>query len=70
MDLYNSTLKLHRSDNQSAIFRVYPDFPIRLFTAGQYGSLGLLSNREENKLVKRAYSISSSIPGPKLILSL
>ena len=61
MDLYNATVEIHRSDEQSAIFRVYPDYPIRLFTAGQYGSLGLLSSRKINKLVKRAYSISSSI---------
>ena len=61
MDIYNATVEMHRSDDQSAIFRVYPDFPIRLFGAGQYGSLGLLSDRSENKLVKRAYSISSSI---------
>ena len=59
MDLYNATVEIHRSDNESKIFRVFPDFPIRLFKAGQYGSLGLASDEKENKLVKRAYSIAS-----------
>lgn len=61
MDLYNATVEIHRSDNESKIFRVFPDFPIRLFKAGQYGSLGLASDEKENKLVKRAYSIASPI---------
>ena len=59
MDLYNATVEIHRSDNESKIFRVFPDFPIRLFKAGQYGSLGLASDEKESKLVKRAYSIAS-----------
>lgn len=61
MDLYNATVEVYRSDTNSRIFRVFPDFPIRLFTPGQYGSLGLLSDHKDNTLVKRAYSISSSI---------
>ena len=61
MNLYNSTVELHRSDDKSRIFRVFPDYPLRVFTPGQYGSLGLLSSSGNSKLVKRAYSISSSI---------
>lgn len=60
MDSYNSSVEIYRSDHKSTIFRVYPDFPIRLYNPGQYGSLGLMSE-SGNKLVKRAYSISSSI---------
>ena len=60
MDLYNSYIEIYRSDDKSTIFRVFPDFPIRLYNAGQYGSLGLKSSLG-NKLVKRAYSISSSL---------
>ena len=60
MQNYNSTVEIFRSNKNSTIFRVYPDFPIRIYTPGQYGSLGLLSE-DGNKLIKRAYSISSSI---------
>lgn len=61
MNIYNSTVEVHRSNEQSKVFRVFPDFPIRLFTPGQYGSLGLCSDTNSEKLIKRAYSISSSI---------
>ena len=61
MDLYNATVEVHRSDEQLRILRVFPDSPIRLFKPGQYGSLGLVSDNNKEKLVKRAYSISSSI---------
>jgi len=56
----NSTVEIFRSNNNASIFRVYPDFLIRKYTPGQYGSLGLLS-KDGNKLIKRAYSISSPI---------
>ncbi len=60
MDNLNASVKIHRSNSNSTIFRIYPEFAIRLFKPGQYGSLGLISDFG-NKLVKRAYSISSSI---------
>ncbi len=55
----NATL-LSRSDISEGLFiiRVKPDFPIPDFIPGQYVALGLLT--EENKLIKRAYSIASS----------
>jgi len=61
MKEYNATVEVHKSNNESKIFRVFPDFPFRLFLPGQYGSLGLTSDEKENTLVKRAYSISSSM---------
>jgi len=60
MDEYNSTVEIHRSSHQTVILRIYPDYPPRPFLSGQYGSLGLFSDKG-NKLVKRAFSISSSI---------
>lgn len=60
MDLYNATVEIHRNNKISTIFRVYPDFPIRKFIPGQYGSLGLINDKGD-RLIKRAYSISSSI---------
>ena len=60
MDKYNSTVKIHKSSHEAVIIRVYPDFPCRHYLPGQYGSLGLISGKG-NKLVKRAFSISSSI---------
>ena len=59
-DLYNATVEIFRSNNSSTIFRVHPEKPIRKYIPGQYGSLGLMSDSSD-KLVKRAYSISSSI---------
>ena len=49
-DLYNSTIKIIRSNKQASIFRVYPDMPIRKYIPGQYGSLGLKSDKSD-KLV-------------------
>jgi len=60
MDKYNSTVKIYKSSYDAVIIRVYPDFPCRHYLPGQYGSLGLISDKG-NKLVKRAFSISSSI---------
>ena len=56
----NAKVEIQRSNENSIIFRVYPEFPIRVFSPGQYGSLGLLDDTK-SKLIKRAYSISSSI---------
>ena len=59
-NLLNATVEIHKANKQSIILRVYPDYPIRKYLPGQYGSLGLISDKGE-KLVKRAYSISSSM---------
>ena len=59
-NLLNATVEIHKANKQSIILRVYPDSPIRKYLPGQYGSLGLISDKDE-KLVKRAYSISSSM---------
>ena len=56
----NAKVEIQRANKNSIIFRVYPEFPIRVFLPGQYGSLGLLDDTK-TKLIKRAYSISSSI---------
>ena len=60
MDKYNSTVEIHRFSHEAVILRIYPDYPCRHFLSGQYGSLGLISDKD-NKLVKRAFSISCSI---------
>jgi len=59
-NLLNATVEIHRANKQSIILRVYPDFPIQKYLPGQYGSLGLISDKDV-KLIKRAYSISSSM---------
>ena len=57
---YNATVSILKQTEYAIIFRVFPDYPIRKFIPGQYGSLGLRSD-DGTKLIKRAYSISSSI---------
>ena len=57
---YNATIKIIKIDKFYRLIRVYPDDPIKLFSPGQYGSLGLL-NEEGKGLIKRPYSISSPI---------
>ena len=56
----NANVEIHKSNEHSVVLRVYPDLPKMKYLPGQYGSLGLPSNKID-KLVKRAYSISSSI---------
>ena len=73
---YNGTLAWMRKPYPDLmVFRVRPDFPVPKHRAGQYCSLGLgnweprvpgcqledLKPGDESKLVRRAYSISSSI---------
>ena len=50
MDKYNSTVEIHRFSHEAVILRIYPDYPCRHFLSGQYGSLGLISDKD-NKLV-------------------
>jgi ferredoxin--NADP+ reductase len=73
---YNATVTyLHRIHSDLMILRVTPDFPRPAYKAGQYCSLGLgyleervegcqaetLTDDETKRIVKRAYSISSSV---------
>ena len=58
---YNASVEINKITENAIILRVFPDFPIRKFLPGQYGSLGLASNLQKDKLIKRAYSIGSSI---------
>ena len=75
---YNATIGyVRRVNNELMVFRVQPEFPLPAYKAGQYTSLGLgyweprlegcqleeLTAAQERQLVKRAYSISSSILG-------
>ena len=59
-NLLNASVEIHAENKQAIVLRVYPDYPIRKYLPGQYGSLGLTSDKGE-KLVKRAYSISCSM---------
>ncbi len=58
---YNASLEIYRENASARIFRIFPDGPRLRYAPGQYGSLGLLSKRHPDKLIKRAYSLSSSI---------
>jgi ferredoxin--NADP+ reductase len=73
---YNATLvRLHKTHSDLMIARVRPDFPRPVHKPGQYGTLGLgyweprapdcqeevLKPEEEQKLVRRAYSLSCSV---------
>jgi ferredoxin--NADP+ reductase len=73
---YNATLVwLRRSHSDLAVMRVRPDFPLPAHKPGQYCTLGLgnweprvpgcqdehISDAEEMRLVRRAYSIGCSV---------
>ena len=73
---YNATVThLDKSHSDLMVIRVKPDFPRPKYLAGQYCTLGLanfeprvegcqaeaLTDAEQTKLVRRSYSISSSI---------
>ncbi len=73
---YNATIVyLKRVNEDLMIVRVEPDFPVPPHKAGQYGTLGMGQWEprypgcqeetprpgDETKLIRRAYSISSSI---------
>ena len=73
---YNATVaSLHRSHDELAVLRIRPDFPLAAHRAGQYTTLGAgywepraegcqpesLEPSQVTKVVKRAYSISSTI---------
>lgn len=59
--LYNGTVEVVKDRGDARVIRVVPDGPKVRYLAGQYGSLGLRSDADPERLVKRAYSVSSSI---------
>ena len=58
---YNASVEVVKEGVNVRVMRVYPDAPKVRYLGGQYGSLGLKSTVDSAKLIKRAYSISSSI---------
>jgi ferredoxin--NADP+ reductase len=49
------------SSDEARVIRVYPDSYKMKYKPGQYGSLGLESQNDPDKIVKRAFCISSSM---------
>jgi ferredoxin--NADP+ reductase len=72
-DAYNAAVRIVYRDNMKMVFRVYPDGVKMTYKAGQYGALGLrvehpridglpsCADRDHGTLIKRPYSLSSSI---------
>jgi ferredoxin--NADP+ reductase len=59
---YNASVEIVISSDEARVIRVYPDGYKMKYKPGQYGSLGLLkSDINPEKLVKRAFCISSSM---------
>lgn len=59
----NARVELTHDHPLCRVIRVYPDGVKTRLSPGQYGSLGLPSDAEPSKLVKRAYSVSSPLLG-------
>lgn len=57
----NATVEVVRTMSDVRVIRVAPDGPKAPYCGGQYGSLALPSEESPGKLVKRPYSISTSI---------
>ena len=60
-NLTNAKVQILKENEHARVIRVRTDGPRVKYLPGQYGSLGLPSEQKPGKLVKRAYSISSSI---------
>jgi len=58
---YNASVEIIISSDEARVMRVYPDDYKIKYKPGQYGSLGLKSDINPEKLVKRAFCISSSM---------
>jgi len=58
---YNASAKIVISSDEARVIRVYPDTYKMKYKPGQYGSLGLKSQNDPDKIVKRAFCISSSM---------
>lgn len=69
--MYNASIKIVYRDQSKMVFRVFPDAVKLKYLAGQYGALGLNvstprvdgheKSAEQDGMIKRAYSLSSSI---------
>lgn len=59
--MYNAKIQIIKENEQARVIRVFPDGPRLVYLPGQYGSLGLASPSKPEKLIKRPYSLSSSI---------
>jgi len=59
--LYNATVTCVRDGADARVIHVVPDGPKVRHVAGQYGSLGLRSDVDPTRLIKRPYSLSSSM---------
>ena len=60
-ELYNATVEVVKAESQARMIRVIPDRHKLQWVAGQYGSLGIESHTRPGTLIKRPYSLSSSI---------
>ena len=61
-ELSNATVEVIKARPTERVIRVVPDGPKIRYVAGQYGSLGLGSDRQPTTtVIKRPYSLSSSI---------
>lgn len=60
-ELENATVQIVRTRPDARIIRVVSDGPKARYLPGQYGSLGLPSATQPGRLIKRPYSVSSSI---------
>lgn len=59
--LYNATARVVAENENARVLRVVPSGSKARYHGGQYGSLGLTSENDEARIVKRPYSLSSSI---------
>ncbi len=59
--LYNATVTVLKERPDARVIRVVPDGAAMRYQAGQYGSLGLQSDRNPGRLIKRPYSLASPI---------
>ncbi len=60
-NIYNASVNIIYSSDEARVIRVYPDAYKMKYKPGQYGSLGLESQNNPNKILKRAFCISSSM---------
>ena len=60
-NIYNASIVIVNSNDEARVIRVYPDDYRMKYKPGQYGSLGLESYNNPNKILKRAFCISSSM---------
>ena len=58
---YNASVEIVTSNGEARVIRVYPDTYKMKYKPGQYGSLGLESQNNPDRIVKRAFCISSSM---------